>query len=181
MVLERNRRSTWRRWLRELRDALGGRNRVNWEMYLVAAIERVWRCIWRPRLSNSEMHLEAVIGPVWRCTWRSWSSELRDTLGGRNWASVEMQLEAMIVRTWRPWLVEFGDALGGHDWVSSDMRLEAVIDWVQRCTWRPWLSEFRDALGGYDWWNVDEDLEVVDLEAVDQKGGATAAETLFIG
>jgi len=55
---------------------------VNSEMHLEAVIERVWRCNWRPRLSelrdalrgrervNSEMHLEAVIERVWRCTWR---------------------------------------------------------------------------------------------------------------
>jgi len=30
-------------------------------MHLEAEIEWVWRCIWRPRWSNSEMHLEAVI------------------------------------------------------------------------------------------------------------------------
>jgi hypothetical protein len=46
---------------------------VNWKMYLEATIElnseiqleaviqRDWRCIWRPRCSNSEMHLEAKI------------------------------------------------------------------------------------------------------------------------
>jgi len=51
-------------------------------MHLEAVIERVWRCIWRPRSSNSEMQLEAqiklnsemdleaVIERVWRCTWR---------------------------------------------------------------------------------------------------------------
>ena len=40
------------------------------DMHLQAVIERVWRCIWRLRSSNSEMHLEAVIERVWRCTWR---------------------------------------------------------------------------------------------------------------
>jgi len=51
---------------------------------------------------NSEMHLEAVIERVSRCTWRLRSSELRDALGGRDRASLEMHLEAMIVRTCRP-------------------------------------------------------------------------------
>jgi len=51
---------------------------------------------------NSEMHLEAVIERVWRCTWRLRSSELRDVLGGRDRASLEMHLEAVIVRTCRP-------------------------------------------------------------------------------
>jgi hypothetical protein len=35
--------------------------KLNSEMHLEAAIEQVWRCIWRPRSCNSEMHLEAVI------------------------------------------------------------------------------------------------------------------------
>jgi hypothetical protein len=67
------------------------------------------------------------------------------------------------------------------------MHLEAVIQRVWRCTWRPrsselrctlWLgqSEFGDALAGYDRVRLEEYLEPVDLE-----GGATAAETLFIG
>jgi len=42
---------------------------------------------------NSEMHLEAMIERVWRCNWRLRSSELRDALGGRDRASLEMQLE----------------------------------------------------------------------------------------
>jgi len=42
---------------------------------------------------NSEMHLEAVIERVWRCTgWPRWS-ELRDALGGRVRASLEMHWE----------------------------------------------------------------------------------------
>jgi len=36
-----------------------------------------------------------------RCTWRRTLSELRDALGGRDRDSLEMQLEAVIVRTWR--------------------------------------------------------------------------------
>ena len=35
--------------------------KLNLEMHLEAAIERVWRCIWRPRSYNSEMHSEAVV------------------------------------------------------------------------------------------------------------------------
>jgi len=45
---------------------------------------------------NSEMHFEAVIERVWRCNWRPRLSELRDTLGGRDRASLEMHLEAEI-------------------------------------------------------------------------------------
>ena len=43
------------------------------------------------------------------------------------------------------------------------------------------MSEVGDALGGYDQSRLEQYLKVVDLEAVDREGGATAAETLFIG
>jgi len=45
---------------------------------------------------NSEMHFEAVIERVWRCNWKLRFSELRDTLRGRDRASLEMHLEAKI-------------------------------------------------------------------------------------
>ena len=48
---------------------------------------------------NSEMHSQAVIVQVWRCTWRPKLSELRDALGGRDRryrASLEMHFEAVI-------------------------------------------------------------------------------------
>jgi len=45
---------------------------------------------------NSEMHWEAVIGRFWTCTWRPRLSELRDALGGRDRASLDMNLEAEI-------------------------------------------------------------------------------------
>jgi len=54
------------------------------------------------------------------------------------------------------------------------MHLEA--DRVWRGTPRLSLSKFGDALAGYDRARLEEYLEAVDLE-----GGATAAETLFIG
>jgi len=60
------------------------------------------------------MHLEAVIERVWRCTGRPRSSELRDALGGRNPASLEMHLEAEIK-------------------LNSEMHLEAAIERVWRC------------------------------------------------
>jgi len=56
------------------------------------------------------------------------------------------------------------------------MHLEAVIERVWRCNCRLRLSELRDALGGRDRASLEEYLEALDLE-----GGATAAETLFIG
>jgi len=43
-----------------------------------------------------EMHTETVIERVWRCTLRPRSSQLRDALGGRDRASLEMHLEAVI-------------------------------------------------------------------------------------
>jgi len=158
----------------------------------------VWtqRCTWKPWLSvfgyapgdwdrvNSEMHLEARIERVWRWTWRPWSCEL----AGHNRAGLEIHWEAVIERVWRytwrprpswtqrcsgrPRSSEFEDALGGHDRAN----LQAVIERVWRYTWRRWSSEFGHALAGYNRARLEEYLEEVDLE-----GGATAAETLFIG
>jgi len=45
---------------------------------------------------NSKMHLKAVIERVRRCTWRPGLSELRDTLRGRDIASLKIQLETEI-------------------------------------------------------------------------------------
>jgi len=42
------------------------------------------------------MDWEAVIERVWRCNWRPRLSELRDALGGRDRASLEMHLEAEV-------------------------------------------------------------------------------------
>jgi len=42
------------------------------------------------------MHFEAVIKQVSRCNWRLRLSELRDTLRGRDRASLEMRLEAEV-------------------------------------------------------------------------------------
>jgi len=69
--IERVWRCTWRPTSSELRDALGGRNRMSLE-----AIDRA--------------NLEAVIKRVWRCTWRPWAFEL----GGHDRASLDIHLEA---------------------------------------------------------------------------------------
>ena len=45
---------------------------------------------------NSEMHFEAVMERVWRCNWRPRLSKLKDTLRGRDRASLEKHLEAEI-------------------------------------------------------------------------------------
>jgi len=94
----------WRAWWRELTDELGGHDRLNSEMHLEAVIEWEWICTWRPwscevgdglggpdRIS-SVMNLEAMIERVWRSKCGPWSSKL----GGRNLASFEMCLEAII-------------------------------------------------------------------------------------
>jgi len=47
------------------------------------------------------MHFEALFGRVWRCIWGPRLSELRDSLGGRDRASLEMHREAVIERVWR--------------------------------------------------------------------------------
>jgi len=64
---------------------------------------------------NSEIHLEAMIEQVWRCTWRPRLSELRDALGGRDRASWGIHFEPVIERgwrcNWRPRLSELRDAL----------------------------------------------------------------------
>jgi len=68
-------------------------------------------------------------------------SELRDALGDRDRASLEMHWEAVIDRVWRcnwrPRLSELRDELGGRDRASMEMHWEAVIERVWRCTMRP--------------------------------------------
>jgi len=83
------------------------------------------------------MHFEAMIERVGICTWRLRSSELRDSLGGRDRARLEMHLEAMIMRTCRPYPGESGDTLRGRDRATLDMHLEAMMERLWRCTWRP--------------------------------------------
>jgi hypothetical protein len=68
-------RCTWRPRSYELRDALGGHDRV-----------------------NSAIHSKDVIEPVWRCTWRPRSSVLSYALGGRDRVSLEIPWEAVIER-----------------------------------------------------------------------------------
>jgi len=90
-------------------------------------------------------------------------SLLNDILGGRDWASLEMHLEAEIEWsercTWRPWSIKFGDALGGRGRVNSEMHFEAVIERVWRCNWGPRLSELRDTLRGRDQASLEMHLE----------------------
>jgi hypothetical protein len=64
-------------------------------------------------------------------------SQFIDAPGGRNGASLETHLEAVIERIWRyPWklqLSEFRDALGGYDRARLDKDLEAVNGWRATC------------------------------------------------
>jgi len=125
------------------------------------------------------MHFEALIERVWRCNWRPRLSELRDALGGRHWASLEMQLEAEVEWTqrctFRPWSSEFGDAIGDSDGVNSEINSEAVIERVCRYTCsRQWSSEIGGVVGGGrpggGWWEEHQVLRlyssVSELETV---------------
>jgi len=122
-------RYTWRQWLSEFGDELGGEDWV-----------------------NSEIHSEAVIELVCRCNWKPGSSELRDTLWGCHRASLEIKLGTKIEWTQRCtgrlWSREIGHALGRRDQVTSEMESEAVIQRVWRCTCERWSSEVGGVLGG---------------------------------
>jgi len=100
---------------------------------------------------------------MYLCIYIATNLQLRDTLRGRDRASLEMQLEIEIEWTQRctgrPWPSEFGDALGGRGRVNSEMHFEAVIERVWRCSWRPRLSELRDTLGGRDRASLEMHLE----------------------
>jgi len=67
-------------------------------------------------------------------------------------------------------LYEFGNALGGRDRAGFEIY-----------TWRPSSCDFGDTLRGHDRARLEVYLEAVNLEAVVWEGGATGAETLFIG
>jgi len=48
MQLEAVIMQTWRPYVCEVVDTLGGCDRVSLEMHLEAVIERIWRCTWKP-------------------------------------------------------------------------------------------------------------------------------------
>jgi len=95
---------------------------------------------------NLEVHSEAVIEQVWRYTWRLWLSEFGDAHGGRDWASLKMHLEAVIMRTWRPYSCKCRDTHECSDGASLVMHVEAVRMRISRCTWRPSSCE----VGGHN-------------------------------
>ena len=76
------------------------------------------------------IYLVAVIKQVWWCAWRPAWSELRDALGGRDRASLDMHLEAEIEWTerctLRLWLSKLGDALAGYDRATLEKYLEML-------------------------------------------------------
>jgi len=98
--------------------------------------------------------LQAVLESSWRCAWQWRLGELRVTLWGRDRASLEIHLQALIEwisrcsPTW--WSCVIGDLLGSN----ACANLEAVIDRIWRYTRRPWSSEFGDALGEHDHANL---------------------------
>jgi hypothetical protein len=106
-------------------------------------------------------------------TTRPRSSKFGDALGSQGQVNSEMHFEAVIEQVWRcNWrlrLSELRDGLGGGDRASLEMHWEAVIERIWRCTGRLRLSELRDALGGRDRASWEEYLEVVDLDAVDER------------
>ena len=69
---------------------------------------------------------------VWRCNCRPRLSELRDALGGRDRASLEMHWDGMIELVWRctgrPRSSELRDALGGRGRASLEMHWEAEME-----------------------------------------------------
>jgi len=94
-VIKRVERCTRRPRSSELRDALGGHERVSLEMRSETVIGQVWTCTLRTWLSevgdatgdwdwvNSDMNCKVVIERVWRCTCRLWSSRIGGVLGTR--------------------------------------------------------------------------------------------------
>jgi len=110
--------SEWDHKLGKIECVLSLYDKMRWKwdnVYLLQGLPNIyspWLCPpllplflspYTPRHSL-KMYFEAVIERVWRSTWRLRSSELRDALGGRDRASFEMHLEAM--------LSELRDALG---------------------------------------------------------------------
>jgi len=165
------------------------------KMYLEAAIERVCRYTWRLRSSelccdepvetidrlslSLRWHVAFIVAAipnpshVMTYSTKARSNKLREALGGRDRASLEMHLEARIEQvwrcTWRPWSCW----LAARNHASLEIHLEAVIERVwrcswrtrsrelRRCSWRPWLIEFGDALWGCDRASLEIHLQAI--------------------
>ena len=151
-------KSEWDQMLGMIESVLSLYDKMKWKwdaVYLPRGLPNIYFASLIPPPLPMYLHTPTV--SPWRHSWRPWSIECGDALGGCDRESLEMLLGAEI------------------EWTQK-MHLEAMINRVWRCTLRLWPSEFGDALAGYDWARLEEYLEAVDLE-----GGATAAETLFIG
>jgi len=168
-------RCSWTLWSSEFGYTLGNHDGVRLDKYLEAVIERVWRyslwgcdhmslgmCTCRPwscelqghNRASLEMHKEAMIVQ----SWRPWSSESGDTLGGRDWVSSEMHLEAVIERvwiwTWRPWSSKIGRVLGGGRRTARlVLRLYSSASWL--ATVGMWHGDFTLELSWRaGWWRL---------------------------
>ena len=95
--------------------------------------------------------LKTVLEINSRWAWRWWSSEVRDTLWGRDRESFEMHLEVVIRCFWRYTWTPWSSKLAGCDRASMEIHMDAVMEGVCRCTSRLQSSELRDAL-----WNRDK-------------------------
>jgi hypothetical protein len=89
-------RCIWTPRSSELRDGLGGRDRLSLEIDWEAMIEGISRCTWRLRLSELRDTLGDCDRASWGCNWRSRLGEIRDALGGNDQVSVEMHLAAEV-------------------------------------------------------------------------------------
>ena len=118
------------------------------------------RCAWRWRQICTPCRSVHLCYP---CISVHRPSLINDVLGGRDRASLEMQLQTEIEWTQgctgRLWSTVFGDALWCHDQLNLEMHSEAVIELVWRCTWRRRSSELRAALGGRDRASLEMQLE----------------------
>jgi len=77
---------------------------------------------------NSAMHLEAEIERIWRCTWRPRLSELRDALGGHDQSRLEEYLEAVDLEVIDLKAVHLEAVnLEAVDWVACAMEAETLF------------------------------------------------------
>jgi len=172
MLVEHNRRSTWRCPSRDRRDSpLGGHCGETTELegrepkedsekiwyYPAVRIHAIvwiqmawnWHDVSLPRglpnmysssLSPPPLPLYVLTSAIshQRCTWRPWLSELREALAGRDWESLEIQLEAVIMRAWSS--VSNGSNLLGQFRVRVGTRTEPLQrvwphKYPDRCNW----------------------------------------------
>jgi len=168
------------------------RRRHVWEhLESQSCIQSVFSSIYLCTYTATHLHmvyldwLQAVLESNSRGPRKWWSSELRDILWGRDRASLEFHLEAVIKRiwwySWRPRLSEHGDALWDRDRASLEVHLEAML--MRTCM--PESSELGVTLGGRDRVSLEIQLESVieqDWTSTWRRSmdGAPGDETLFI-